>query len=450
MQPPNWHIPAAERSGRGEVELFLDRCSVEPGATIGVFSTTESRVRATLWRLGAEPQPVAEIGEFEPRRQPGPVFVQETGLVHCAGWERTGEIKIDADARSGVYTLRLETVAEPRRSAEAIFAVLPRAAPDVLVVLPVTTWAAYNWWGGRSIYDGDGFNGLPRAYQVSFDRPMKADVPPLWERQQGHPYYVWEHPLVAWIERQGYDVGYATSVELHEGKLPAGKLVVSAGHDEYWSTEMRRTLDDGLARGLSLFVAGANEICWNIRLESSALGPDRVLTCFKDPWADPLIHSEPQQVTSRWADWPLYRPESDTTGVKFVDWDYALNRRPAAWIARNTSHPLFEGTGLAEGDRIEGIVGDEWDEVDPFSPVASRLQILGESEPLVGANQGPSTGHTVVYRTDAGGLVFATGTTSWCWGLDTSSVGDRATQPDPRLQRLTRNVIDAALEGFDW
>ena len=27
---------------------------------------------------------------------------------------------------------------------------------------------------------------------------------------------------------------------------------------------------------------------------------------------------------------------------------------------------------------------------------------------------------------------------------------NRATQPDPRLQRLTRNVVEAALLGVDW
>jgi len=450
MKELHWHIPADERSARGEVDLFLNCMTVESGGAVTIIAALQSTVRGTLWRLGATPRLVAELGEFGPQRQPPPVFVAETGLVHCANWEPTSVFTVDADAPSGVYSVRFDTVTEPRRSGEAVFTVVPRSDPDILVVLPVTTWAAYNWWGGRSLYDGDGFNGLPRAYQVSFDRPIKAELSPIWEREQGHPYYTWEHPLVAWIEQQGYDVGYATSFALHDGWLPARKLVVCAGHDEYWSPEMRQTLDRKLDEGLSLFMAGANEMCWSIRLDSSAVGRDRVMTCYKDPWADPLIHSEPHRVTSRWADWPLYQPESDTTGVKFVDWDFSLNRRPGAWIARNTAHPLFRGSGFADGDRVEGIVGDEWDAFDPSSLVASKVQILGECEPLTGANLGPSTGHTVAFRTDAGGLVFATGTTSWCWGLDNGTVGDRATRPEPRLQRLTRNVIDAAVQGVDW
>jgi hypothetical protein len=46
---------------------------------------------------------------------------------------------------------------------------------------------------------------------------------------------------------------------------------------------MRQTLDPGLEGGLSLLMAGANEICWNIRLDPSPVGPNRVLTCCKDP-----------------------------------------------------------------------------------------------------------------------------------------------------------------------
>jgi hypothetical protein len=174
------------------------------------------------------------------------------------------------------------------------------------------------------------------------------------------------------------------------------------------------------------------------------------MTCTKDPWQDPIVHSEPERTTSRWSDWPLYRPESDTTGIKFVDWDFSLNRRPGAWVPADTTHPLFEGTGFGPGDRVEGIVGDEWDAFDPSSAVADRVTIIGSHETLVGANLGPSTGHTVVHRTDAGGLVFASGTTSWCWGLDASTVGDRATRPDARIQRLTKNVFDAAIDGADW
>jgi hypothetical protein len=86
----------------------------------------------------------ATSGRSDSRLRPSS---QTRGLVHCSHWKRTSELTIDADVAGGVYALRLETHPEPARSTEAIFTVLPRAEPDVLVVLPSTTWAAYNWWG---------------------------------------------------------------------------------------------------------------------------------------------------------------------------------------------------------------------------------------------------------------------------------------------------------------
>lgn len=447
-------IDPSARATRGEVELFADRSSVAAGETLRVYVNASSRVTGSVWRLGYEPsgrgRRVADLGAWDAPRQPPPSFEASTGLVACDRWEPTVSVPIEADWKSGVYAVRFDTSADPVRSAEAIFVVRPRSTPDVVVNVPVTTWAAYNLWGSRSLYAGGAFNGLPAASEVSFDRPMSPQVTPLWELEQGHPFYTWEYPLVRWIEREGFDVGYVTNVDLHRGDLPAGRLLVSAGHDEYWSPEMRATLERALGAGMSLFWAGANGLCWSVRFDSSAIGEDRAMTCYKDPWPDPLMATAPERATGRWAEWPLSWPESDTLGVRWVDWDWALNRRPAAWIARATTHPVFEGTGLSSGDRVAGVIGDEWDAFDPTSAVASKITILGESEELNGANVGPSRGHTVLHRNDGGGLVFASGTTSWCWGLDTTSVPDRETAEDPRLQRLTRNFFKAAIEGADW
>ena len=213
---------------------------------------------------------------------------------------------------------------------------------------------------------------------------------------------------------------------------------------------MRATLDRSLDAGASLLWCGANGLCWNIRLESSELGPHRTMTCYKDPRRDPLLGVEDGLVTSRWGEWPLGHGESDTLAVRWVDWDFSLNRHPAAWVVRAGDHPIFEGTGLHTGDVVPGIVGDEWDALDVTSPAAASAVVLGESEVLAGANLGPSRGHTVLHRAGGGGLVMATGTTSWCWGLDASTVEDRATEADPRLQALTRAFVVGALEGAAW
>jgi hypothetical protein len=449
-----WRIPAHQRSTRGEVELFCDRASAGPGDLVRVFVASPSDTLVSVWRLGHEGgaggRLVAEVGVVGASAQPPSRFEPLTGLVSCSHWSPSTSFVIDTGWASGVYAVRADTVSEPVRSADAIVVVTPAAPRDITVILPITTWAAYNGWGARSLYDGGGFNGLPRADAVSLDRPMQPVGSPIWEAVQGHPFFTWEYPLVRWLEREGFDLGYLTSLEVHRGILPTSGLIVSAGHDEYWSSAMRASLDRSLDAGASLLWCGANGLCWNIRLEASDLGSDRTMTCYKDPRRDPLLGVDDELVTSRWGEWPLRHGESDTLAVRWVDWDFSLNRHPGSWVVRAGDHPIFEGTGLRTGDVVSGIVGDEWDALDETSPAAARAVVLGESELLAGANLGPSRGHTVLHRATGGGLVMATGTTSWCWGLDASTVDDRDTAADPRLQALTRSFIVGALDGAPW
>src|SRR5690606_28470543 len=59
------------------------------------------------------------------------------------------------------------------------------SSPDLLFQLPVTTYQAYNFWGGKSLYEvgsgsakGWGSGTGKRAHKVSFDRPYAASTNP--------------------------------------------------------------------------------------------------------------------------------------------------------------------------------------------------------------------------------------------------------------------------------
>ena len=55
----------------------------------------------------------------------------------------------------------------------------------------------------------------------------------------------WDAPLIRWLERSGYDVDYCTDLDLHQDAdlLFPYSLLLSVGHDEYWSEAMRAHLD---------------------------------------------------------------------------------------------------------------------------------------------------------------------------------------------------------------
>ena len=101
-----------------------------------------------------------------------------------------------------------------------IFVVKEHRRSDVLCQVSDLTWQAYNKWPGNdSIYD----DGTPNVWytgpnvRVSFDRPYAkycqvVDAP--LSAGSGE-FLLWEHPMVYWLEQQGYDVTYCSNLDLH-------------------------------------------------------------------------------------------------------------------------------------------------------------------------------------------------------------------------------------------
>ena len=94
----------------------------------------------------------------------------------------------------------------------------------LLYVEPVTTYEAYNNWPhnhstGKSLYGynsegSETISDRTAAVKVSFDRPYA-------DSGVGN-LFAYDEPFAAWLERGGYDVTYATSVDLdEEAPLPA-------------------------------------------------------------------------------------------------------------------------------------------------------------------------------------------------------------------------------------
>src|SRR5262249_40341152 len=114
----------------------------------------------------------------------------------------------------------------PARS-ELFFVVLPSHPgrdSKVLLQLSTNTYNAYNNWGGYSLY---AYNGRDKVQgrRVSFDRPPASQ------------FGTWERPFVAWAEANGYALDFAVNsdLELRPELLDPYRLVLSVGHDEYWS-----------------------------------------------------------------------------------------------------------------------------------------------------------------------------------------------------------------------
>ncbi len=97
--------------------------------------------------------------------------------------------------------------------------------------------------------------------------------------------FSYEYPAVRFLEREGYDVTYATDVNVHENSslLLSHKADLIFGHGEYWSWEIRTNVVAARDKGVSLGIFAANTCYWQVRYEPSVAGgvADRTLVGYE-------------------------------------------------------------------------------------------------------------------------------------------------------------------------
>src|ERR1700737_2164030 len=362
-----WQLarPATQR----EIEGYASHASVNRGETIELFvNTTDPAYTIEIYRLGwyggkcglLMMPPIRRQGRQQRVPSPHP----DTGLIECQ-WDDPYflQIPISNDPTvwpSGVYLAKL-TGSSSRAESYIHFVVRDDARrSDLLFQTSVTTYQAYNEWGGMSLYS------KPAAYKVSFNRPY----------QRGHgsgDFLFWEYSLLRFLEREGYDVTYTTDVDTHmRGHLLLrNKAFLSVGHDEYWSWEMRDNLEAALAQGVHLGFFGANIGYWQARFEPSPLTgqENRTLVCYKkkahelDPFASHPDSVKRRRTTTQFRQQPVNRPENELVGVM-----YQSHQAEGDIVISDASSWVFEKTGLVTGDVLPGLLGYEADRIFPGSP----------------------------------------------------------------------------------
>ena len=156
----------------GGIEAFTTRSSGRPGASIGLKVSTGSRhFRAHAYRIGwyrgGTGHRVWVSDDLPGRRQVEPRFASYQMRTMVAPWKR--DLTIDTTGwLPGVYVLKLRARSGAETQVPYVVS-SPSARGTVALVAPVTTWQAYNAWGGYSLYQGA--PGDRRAWAVSFDRP---------------------------------------------------------------------------------------------------------------------------------------------------------------------------------------------------------------------------------------------------------------------------------------
>lgn len=305
-----WRIGTAAT----EIEGYASLASAAAGESIAFYVNTAAPtfdvdVFRMGWYAGVGGRLVLALKSIPGRVQTAPL-IDVRGMVECQ-LEVSFELAISDDWCTGIYLAKLTTggVPQPLESYVTFVVRDDQTKAAFLFGASVSTYQAYNIWGGLSLYANlaDVLDYSLRARAVSFDRPYEQDC--------GAGYFLkWEYSMLRWLERMGYDLTYATSLDLHRNAslLDRCSVYLSVGHDEYWSKEMRDQVEASRDTGLSLGFFGANAVYWQVRFEdASAAGSSRRMICYKDdaPASAPLAAVDPVRVTTRWQDPPVSRPE---------------------------------------------------------------------------------------------------------------------------------------------
>jgi hypothetical protein len=495
-------------------EGYATPTSVRAGDVVEIHcSSTVPEIAIEVARVGDGREVVFRKDRVEVRDH----AIPGDASSHGCRWPATLSIAVDPAWRSGFYEIVFEAPdVEPAIARSHGYFVVRAAEPgrdaSIVLALSTTTWNAYNDWGGPNLYMA--------ASRVAFDRPLpkgfvarpeapndrlaNATLPGDRDMTGWLDYFVangvdpwcgaagwfnWERRFVRWAEANGHRIDYLTSLDLHEGPdaLDPYRLYLSVGHDEYWSWEMRDTVEGFVGRGGNAAFFSGNTAFWQVRVEDGAM------VCWKDraPAMDPV---QGARMSGLWSHPAIGRPENEMTGVSFARAGYARSGGAApagsgGYTIHRPDHWIFEGTELRYGDVLGAapvVVGYEtdgcalrmvdglpvpthedgtpdgfvvlgsaparlWSNLQSDSDVPALMRpgvymadadgnVPAELEVVaaqIGGDLRPETlarfahGHCVMGVHHRGGTVFTTGCTDWAYGLGR----------DPQVDRVTTNLL---------
>jgi hypothetical protein len=455
-----------------EIEGYASACSASSGQTLDIYVNTAAPTYAIQifrmgWYGGRGARRVWGPVTAPGLRQPTPAPDPETGLIDC-DWQSPISVVIGADWRSGVYLAKLEESLGLRQS-YVIFVVRDDSdEADVVFQLPVNTYQAYNFWGGRSAYAWGSGDAVPwgsaagrAAVRISFNRPYAASTDPAAAFGMGAGEFLcnvqpvstgypissagWDYNYVRWLEREGYSVTYVTNVDTHSfhDLLVKRRVFISGAHDEYWSWQGRAAVERALAKGTNLFFSGSNAIYWQVRSEKDGRGrADRHLAIYKEKSGelDPVLFdkdpSNDRLATTQWRLPPVSRPEDMLIGV-----GYLMDPVDGDIVVSDSSHWAFANTGVGNGFELVGLLGYEVDTLLGNAPDSLRVLASSPAKNLYDPSK-IALAYMAAYVAPSGAEVFATGSMQWSWGLDDFNAPHlRTSRLSPVADQITHNVL---------
>ena len=430
------------------IRAYPDRPSVNAGDDITFHVSSNSQwFRIDFYRQGED------LALIDSQRFDGANHFSDGNAETPWGWQ-PHTFAVPEEWESGVYIAMLFELARDGReishvdtskawdaTSQALFVVKnpdPGSTACILYKVPYFTYQAYNNEGGSSLYTG--------SKTVTFHRPGGGtggtpwDFRPFPDAYDGdsprQTFAHWDAKFIAWLEAN-FDCDYCTDLDVHENAgnfLANYNLIVSVGHDEYWSAAERANVEQFIRAGGNVAFFSGNVCWWRVALNGTEM------TCDKSDFGNGIAVDQ----------WYRTNAENKLTGVSYRNGGGAWNgsRDALGYSVEEPAHWIFNGTGLANGDVFgadERVVGYESDGAQFVETQNGRVATGNDGTPLdfiflataffgnLGWDdrEGDSTATMGIYSNH--GHVFTAATTDWARLLDANET----------VQQISGNVIRA-------
>ena len=448
------------------IQGYPARAGVAPGESLVLHISTDAvRFRVLFYRWGDGLLPMHETGSLAGK------CADPQSAAEDWQWPRY-EFQIPHNWPSAVYIAHLE---EPGgsaldlaiKNAAVLFVVRGNGHSKLLYKIPLATYHAYNYAGGGCFYVNPPRSQDPPGAKLSLHRPGGGIGGETWGSLDHYDmssprqtFAHWDAGFIRWLLRNRYSPEFCTDLDIHADPDLCNRyrLLLSVGHDEYWSEATRDRVEDFVSGGGNVAFFGANLCWWRIHVVDG----DTAIVCHQGGPRGALDHW--------WPETGVNRPEDALTGVSYRNgggwWDGP--RRTDGFIVQDPEHWVFAGTGLCRGESFGNntsppLVGYEcdgapvecFDRTTGLAVLSSNAQSTGtpsgfrllaaslldgdwqERPPreTYPAGQGIHAATMGIFSRN--GTVFTGATTDWAQVLQNGQ--------EPHVDKITRNVINELL-----
>jgi hypothetical protein len=385
LAPRTYIARISARSLDGKVEtkqavvrlLGIDAAFSERSAAPGTEATLVVRTDASaltlqMLRSGPETVPTYANSVINGIAVGAPVQVD---------WSQNGgapaaiTVPVGSDWASGVYAAQI-TGDDGRRGFAPLVVRPTSPQARVAVVLPTSTWAAYNFYDADGDGWGDTWYARWKTNDVDLTRPHSTNGVP-------YRYRSYDLGFQHWLAQTGKRADMMSDEDLELFATPADlraayDLLVFPGHTEYVTGRVYDLVEAFRDKGGNLMFLAANNFFRKITRKDQR-----------------------QTLVDEWRD--LGRPEAALLGNQYVASDRGQRRAPFTVVGADVAPWAFEGTGLTNGATF-GLYGIEIDARSAASPAST--QVLATIPDLFGPGR---TAEMTYYEHWSGANVFSAG-----------------------------------------